>query len=539
MSFCQACGDQKRGNTCHSCSSNKHVHGSSHPYTGYSGAYNQQHTLPQQSQNITVHQLLHPNACGEKPINCLDGYSTTNGGGRPILSGIFDARDSRGGAVPFAKVTVTFSGTSNFAAIFSDSNLTKSLPNPATTDIYGRMPLYYAGGPIDILVEKTDAQGNSCGVVEKIFNEGGYVDSDFELSKDEVKECIDIQSPLFRLYDKDNCQLPVGMISPEFALQWANFKAGLPVGKYSEVKKFFQCLGTDFECGITVIGDTNGSRYRYDCENCTETCPPDPETVQFQDDGTSECWTDINRADVVEILSPITVACSIVDDDEALEKLEDALNITQWTNIQVFNADGTWTVPDGVEFVDVTVIGGGGGGEASHGNDNGGAGGGGGGGGKSEGVYAVTSGDSIPVMIGAGGSGRVTQGPQGNTGTTNRVPGRGGTSSFGSLASATGGYGGSAYQGGEGGQGVGGDINSSIGSGHNRSIRYTNGNPGSIGAWFTGGNGAGGSAEAPVTNTINVDGQNASLPGHGGSGANTGSSNSGGDGFRGTVVVRW
>lgn len=300
MSYrCQQCGSQNTNNSCknNACPRYSHVHGSNYPYTGHSGQNNYcpPQNQMQASQNIVVHHGVHPNACGTPKTNCLNDFSAVESTGRPILSGIFEARDARGGSVPFAQVTITYTGTNNLVALFSDRNKQNALPNPATTDIYGRLPIYYGGGPIDILVEKTDSNGQPCGVVEKIFNEGGYVDSDFFLSNDEVKNCIDIEKPLFRIFDEDNCNLPNGMVSPKFALQWANWQSGLPIGTYSEVKEFFECIGIDFTCGVLVFGDSTGNRFRYDCENCTQTCPPDPETVDFNPDGTSECWIKLDE----------------------------------------------------------------------------------------------------------------------------------------------------------------------------------------------------------------------------------------------------
>lgn len=289
MSFCTQCGTKKQKNKCFTCSGS-HVHGGSQPYTGHSAVHNHS---PQKSGNIVVHQLLSPAHASDNstPYQLNEAINST---GRPILSGIFEARDNTGDgrAVPFAKITVTYTGTDSLVALFSDRNKTNPLPNPAQADIYGRLPIYYGGGNIDITVEKTcDGQ---CVVVDRIFNEGGYVDSDFYLGADEVQECLDIETPLFRLYDQGNNNLPAGMISPKQALQWANWKTGLPIGTYSETKAFFECLGIGFTEGTLVFGDLDGRRYRYNAENCTLTSPPDPETVTYANDGSSECWNSLD-----------------------------------------------------------------------------------------------------------------------------------------------------------------------------------------------------------------------------------------------------
>jgi hypothetical protein len=93
--------------------------------------------------------------------------------------------------------------------------------------------------------------------------------------------------------------------------------------------------------------------------------------------------------------------------------------------MEVFDTSTTWTVPAGVEFVEVIAVGaggGGGGGSGGSGNpprtffsgsafwtqsghDSGAGGGGGGGGYIARSLVNVTPGDSIPITIGAGGSG--------------------------------------------------------------------------------------------------------------------------------------
>jgi hypothetical protein len=124
-----------------------------------------------------------------------------------------------------------------------------------------------------------------------------------------------------------------------------------------------------------------------------------------------------------------------------------------FASMQVFTSTGTFTVPNGVNMLRVTVIGGGG----SGGYHSTLPGGGGGAGGKAIGVLTgLVPGQSIAVTVGAGGA--VLTGPA--TGNN------GGTSNFGTYMSATGGAGGNggtaalfAMAGGSGGSGVGGQIN--------------------------------------------------------------------------------
>jgi len=99
---------------------------------------------------------------------------------------------------------------------------------------------------------------------------------------------------------------------------------------------------------------------------------------------------------------------------------------------QVFASSGTFTVPNGITSIRITVYGGGGGGQAANTTT-------GGGGGFASGVYTVTSGTSYTVTVGAGGAGAAS-------GTASS----GQTTSFGSLISATGGTGGSATTGNNG-----------------------------------------------------------------------------------------
>lgn len=123
------------------------------------------------------------------------------------------------------------------------------------------------------------------------------------------------------------------------------------------------------------------------------------------------------------------------------------------TSVKVYTASGTWTKPDGLEYIIVEGVGGGGagGGTAADTAETGGTGGGGGYFKKIIPAAALAS--SETVTIGAGATG------DNNAGAT------GGTTLFGAHATATGGVGGSydsggaAAAGGAGGTATGGNIN--------------------------------------------------------------------------------
>jgi len=124
-----------------------------------------------------------------------------------------------------------------------------------------------------------------------------------------------------------------------------------------------------------------------------------------------------------------------------------------FSTVQVFNASGSFVVPNGVTAVRVTAIGGGGG--AGYHTTL--PGGGGGAGGMAIGVVeGLTPGMIIPVTVGAGGAGLPAP-ANGNNGAM---------SSFSTFLSGTGGYGGGggtaaafSLAGGAGGIGIGGQYN--------------------------------------------------------------------------------
>ncbi len=221
-----------------------------------------------------------------------------------------------------------------------------------------------------------------------------------------------------------------------------------------------------------------------------------------------------------------------------------------WTNFQVFNAGGTFTVPAGVSLIKVQVYGGGGGGGSGYSNTSAYqgsyTGAGGGGGGFAEGIYIVAPGTPYVVTIGSGGAGGVSF-AYGSDGTS---------SSFGALISATGGKGGTAQNGagGQGGMGTGGYLNTTLGSGgesawynlyNGSSIKAGQGaGEGGTGSGITGGGGGGGKGGGNGGGQ-NTAGQNADPnSGAGGGGGGNGYSESptnysGGNGADGKVVVFW
>ncbi|MGE3759111.1 MAG: glycine-rich domain-containing protein [Pseudobdellovibrionaceae bacterium] len=212
----------------------------------------------------------------------------------------------------------------------------------------------------------------------------------------------------------------------------------------------------------------------------------------------------------------------------------------------------TFTVPDNVDYIWVRVIGGGGGGAGNGQGDNCPAalavvppdpnlcmrwsGGGGGAGGYTESWVQVTSGQVIPIVVGAGGWG------------ANATGQKGGDSSFGSLSSppyllATGGGGAvggiTSCAGGKAGKGSGGQLNFPGASGGD-------GNPG--GQNVQGGQGGssafGGGGRTVTVKTVESDGTVAcdgTAPGSGGGGiwGGTNPGANGGNGAPGAVVISY
>jgi hypothetical protein len=210
-----------------------------------------------------------------------------------------------------------------------------------------------------------------------------------------------------------------------------------------------------------------------------------------------------------------------------------SLNYSQ-RGSQAYGAPGatTFVVPASVYWIMSRVWGGGGGGGGAA-NVNG-AGGGGGGGGYSEGLYNVTPGSSISILVGAGGAG--------GFGASNGSPGSG--SAFGSVCTASAG-GGGAY--GDGFGGIGGGSGNGFG-GTVTFQGYDGGPGGPTGAGGSGGVGGGfGGASfcgwsQPGGTGADLTGPSSPFPGVGGGGSVTitaGHTGTGGAGANGLVLLYW
>lgn len=229
------------------------------------------------------------------------------------------------------------------------------------------------------------------------------------------------------------------------------------------------------------------------------------------------------RAGFVE-LATIEEAAAKKDDQRAVTPLGLATVISKigYTTL-VFKDVGTttWTVPSGVNIVDVRVWGAGGGGGGSY---RAGASGGGGGGFIDCKGIQVTPGQQILVTVGTGGNGGYAVPTDGKAG---------GASSFGIYATAYGGGGGYAANGtvalkrAVGGNAVGSGLvvpgqsgQTSIGIGDN---------------YFMGGQGGGTYGTTNSIVSTSIRGPNGAYPGGGGCGDPNGFG--GGDGANGLVVV--
>lgn len=198
------------------------------------------------------------------------------------------------------------------------------------------------------------------------------------------------------------------------------------------------------------------------------------------------------------------------------------------SGVQNFAASGTFIVPAGVTQVEVEVWGGGSGSYASvSGTPTGISSGGGSGGGYArKRISGLTPGQSIPVIVGAGGAAGAVGGS---------APGAGGTSSFGAYVSATGGslnYLASTGNPQNGatpaGSGVGGDVNLTGSAGQAAMLNQ---------------GGMGGAAPMGGSQNSGTTGVAGAFPGGGAAGAGTGANSAtpynGAAGASGLLVVRW
>jgi len=202
---------------------------------------------------------------------------------------------------------------------------------------------------------------------------------------------------------------------------------------------------------------------------------------------------------------------------------------------QTFLSPGTWTVPASTTTVKVTVIGGGGAGHSVPGAPAPSARGGGGGGSgvNIQYITGLTSGASIPVTIGAGGT------VNGNSGGTSSIGpfGPGGTVSQTGGAGAPGGTGGAGSVG--GGQGFTG----TDGSSGTPTVAGIGGAVGNLGSFPAGTDARGlflsigGAAKNPSTPSFTP--ANAGSRGGGGGGASAPTGSNAGAGGGGLVIVEF
>ncbi|UXM94323.1 phage tail protein [Bartonella sp. HY329] len=193
-----------------------------------------------------------------------------------------------------------------------------------------------------------------------------------------------------------------------------------------------------------------------------------------------------------------------------------------FSNVGVTN----FVVPEGVYLVTVEIWGGGGGGGASIGSGS--AGSGGGGGGYVRSAVPVLPNQVIPVTVGVGGTGGITD-P-----AANLYNGKSGSaSSFGLFATANGGGGGFlgnneiVGRAGAGGSGFGNGMKANGGGG----------GFGWVGAALAGGTGAAAYGVSITSPTMRAPGSNGSYPGGGGGGGSEG--HIGGAGANGLVVIQF
>lgn len=235
-----------------------------------------------------------------------------------------------------------------------------------------------------------------------------------------------------------------------------------------------------------------------------------------------------------------------VEENDIILLLHESLPFPK--SVEYTSGSGNWTVPTGVEFVDVLIVGGGGGGS----QDSSGGKGGGGGGGETVTLrgFKVTPGDSIAYVVGSGGAG-----------TGNAYPDDGSLSSFGNIIAHpgkgangdnTGGTGGEdGTTGGAGDSGTGPSNGSVVGAymlsrygggggGREDDVAGADGiSPGgSAGTGTSTGGGGGGSYGLGADGGSDDVGDTAAAN-SGGGGGGAGGYEGGGDGGSGYVLLHW
>jgi hypothetical protein len=212
------------------------------------------------------------------------------------------------------------------------------------------------------------------------------------------------------------------------------------------------------------------------------------------------------------------------------------------TNSQTFTESGTFVVPASVIRITVEAWGGGGagGGSTNAGPASARGGAGGGGGAYASSTLTVEPGQTLQVVVGAGGTG--VSGDDGNAGSSSFAgPDTNPANALVRGAAGSGGTGNTA--GGSPAGGAGGTIAASLGD---TRIAGANGENGATGSGISsgvGGNGAngGGSGGAAISNG-SADGNPGSVAGGGGGGARTDANQgkyTGGTGAAGKVVITW
>ncbi|MEK7568906.1 MAG: thrombospondin type-1 domain-containing protein [Patescibacteria group bacterium] len=175
------------------------------------------------------------------------------------------------------------------------------------------------------------------------------------------------------------------------------------------------------------------------CSNGSYTCGPGTKSVNYSCKGSDTGWYPDSYCSGAGTKPTASVSCTI-------GKVCSGSATYTYDTLASTGGVTSFTVPNGITQVTVTVVGGGGGGGGGDGSAYGGGAGGGGAGGYISQVYAgLTTGAIIPVKVGFGGAG----GFGGGNNMAGLDGGVGGSSGFGSFA---------AY----GGGGGGGTINGSI-----------------------------------------------------------------------------